>query len=58
MKPSKLSAQVFYELPPVLAHYVEQERNLWLDGMPTRGSLSLREQHGVFVGLHSLGLQR
>jgi len=58
MKPTKLSAQVFYELPPVLAHYVEQERNLWLDGMPTRGSLSVREQRGVFVGLHSLGLQR
>jgi len=58
LKPTKLSAQVFYELPPVLAHYVEQERNLWLEGMPTRGSLLVRENQGVFVDLHALGLQR
>ena len=58
MKPTKLSAQVFYELPPVLAHYVELERNPWLESIPSGGKMFLREHQGVFTDLTALSAER
>ena len=58
MKPSRMSAQVFLELPPVLSHYLEQDRNTWLDGSPRQGRLALRERQGLFHDLESLSHER
>lgn len=58
MKPTKLSARVFHELPPVLAHLVETDRNPWLESSPKAGTMSLRERPGVFTELEDLAMQR
>ena len=58
MRPSKLSSKVFLELPPVLAHYIEADRNLWLSGNPKRGRLSLMERSGAFSDLETLAVER
>jgi len=58
MKPNRLSAQVFYELPPVLAHYLEQERNPWLEGIPRMGRLLFRDKQGAFVSQEQMQAER
>lgn len=58
MRPTKLSSKLFSELPPVLAHYVEAERNLWIDGNPRRGRLSLLNRSGNFIDLEALAVER
>lgn len=58
MKPNRLSAQVFYELPPVLAHYLEQERNTWLEGMPRQGRLLFRDKQGAFASQDQMQVER
>jgi DNA-binding NtrC family response regulator/predicted hydrocarbon binding protein len=58
MRPSKLSSKVFLELPPVLAHYIEPERNLWLSGNPKRGRVTFMERSGSFTDLESLAVER
>ncbi len=58
MRPTKLSSNVFLELPPVLAHYLQAERNLWVDGNPRRGRVSLMNRSGNFVDLESMAVER
>ena len=58
MRPIKLSAQVFLELPPVLAHYLEQERNTWIEGNPRLGRLLMRERVGVFQSRELYAIER
>ena len=58
MRPTKLSSNVFLELPPVLAHYLQAERNLWVDGNPRRGRVSLLNRSGNFVELESMAVER
>ena len=57
-RPTKLSSKVFLELPPVLAHYLESERNMWLDSNPNKGKLTLLNRLGAFVDLESLAVER
>jgi hypothetical protein len=69
MRPTKLSSSLFLELPPVLAHYVEAERHLWVEGNPRRGRLGILNRTGSFADhesevvarrhlLMTLGLER
>lgn len=58
MRPAKLSAKVFLEVPPILAHYVEAERNTWLESNPSRGTIALLNRSGVFVDLEALAVER
>lgn len=58
MKPTKLSPNLFRELPPVLAHYVEADRHLWVDGNPRRGRLSVLDRSGNFIDLESQAVER
>lgn len=57
MRPTKLSSNVFLELPPVLAHYLEADRNLWIDGNPRRGRVSLMKRAGSFVDLEAQAVE-
>ncbi|MFP4191777.1 MAG: sigma 54-interacting transcriptional regulator [Candidatus Hydrogenedentota bacterium] len=57
MRPTRLSAQVFLELPPVLAHYLKSERNHWLESSPKRGTMKLLERPGVFEELEGMAVQ-
>jgi DNA-binding NtrC family response regulator len=56
--PARLSANVFLELPPVLAHYLEGGRNLWLDSLPGEGRLTFLNRPGQFADLEALAVQR
>jgi len=58
MRPAKLSSNVFLELPPVLAHYVEADRHLWVDGNPRRGRLSMLNRSGSFIDLETQAVER
>ena len=58
MRPNKLSAQVFLELPPVLAHYLEQDRNTWVEGNPRLGRILMRERVGLFQSLDLYAVER
>ncbi len=49
---------MFLELPPVLAHFLEPERNPWIDSTPSIGRMFLREQRGAFVSLDILAGER
>lgn len=57
MRPTRLSAQVFLELPPVLAHYLKSERNHWLESSPRCGTMSLLDRPGVFEDLEGMAVQ-
>ena len=57
MRPTRLSAQVFLELPPVLAHYLKSERNHWLESSPQRGTMGLLGRPGVFEDLEAMAVQ-
>ncbi|MCP4644010.1 MAG: sigma-54-dependent Fis family transcriptional regulator [bacterium] len=58
MRPTKLSSQVFLELPPVLSHYVDTERNTWFESDPSKGRLTLLDRPGVFVELEAMAVER
>ena len=58
MRPAKLSAKVFLEVPPILAHYVETERNTWLESNPSRGAITLLNRSGAFFDLEALAVER
>jgi DNA-binding NtrC family response regulator len=58
MIPKKLSAQVFLDIPPVLSHYLESERNQWIDSVPSRGDVQVFERPGVFVELENWAVER
>lgn len=58
MRPSKLTSSLFLELPPVLAHYVEADRHLWIEGNPRRGRLSVLNRSGSFLDLESQAVER
>ncbi len=57
-QPTKLSANVFLELPPILSRYVETERNAWLESCPSDGSVSLLGRPGLFLDLEFLAVER
>jgi DNA-binding NtrC family response regulator len=57
-QPTKLSANVFLELPPILSRYIETERNQWFEASPVDGSLSLLTRPGLFVDLEALAVER
>jgi len=58
MRPNKFSSRVFQELPPILSHYVESDRNIWVEGNPKRGRLVLLNRTGNFSDLESLAVER
>ncbi len=58
VRPNKLSAQVFLDLPPVLAHYLEANRATWLESSPNAGRVAMMNRHGVFVDVESLAVAR
>jgi DNA-binding NtrC family response regulator/predicted hydrocarbon binding protein len=58
MRPTKFSSRVFQELPPNLSHYVESDRNIWVEGNPKRGRLVLLNRTGNFSDLESLAVER
>lgn len=58
MRPTKLSSNVFLELPPNLAHFIETDRNSWLEGNPKRGRVSLLNRSGTFQELESQAIER
>lgn len=58
MRPAKLTSSLFLELPPVLAHYVEAERHLWVEGNPKRGRLSVLTRSGSFIDHETLAVER
>jgi DNA-binding NtrC family response regulator len=58
MRPAKLSAKVFLEVPPILSHYLETERNTWLESNPSRGAITLLNRSGAFFDLEALAVER
>ncbi|HOE65567.1 MAG TPA: sigma 54-interacting transcriptional regulator [Candidatus Hydrogenedentes bacterium] len=58
MRPTKLSAKVFYELPGMLARYLEGGKNLWMESLPREGKLTLLNRPGAFSDLESLAVER
>lgn len=58
MRPTKFSSSLFLELPPVLAHYVDAERHLWVEGNPRRGRLSVLSRQGSFLDHESEAVER
>lgn len=58
MRPKKLSSNVFLELPPILAHYTESNRNNWMKGNPKRGRLRLMDRPGTFQELEAQAVER
>lgn len=58
MRPTKLSTSFFHELPPILDHYLQADRNLWLEGNPKRGRMSLLKRSGSFTDLEAQAVER
>ena len=58
MRPTKLSTSYFHELPPILDHYLKADRNLWLEGNPKRGRISLLKRSGSFIDLEAQAVER
>lgn len=58
MVPQKFSTSLFSELPPILGHYVESERNLWVEGNPRRARLELLGRPGRFLDLEASAVER
>ncbi len=57
-RPTRLSAQVFLELPPVLGHYLENTRSSWIETNPTLGKVTFMGRPGVFEDMESIAVQR
>lgn len=58
MKQIKLSEQIFLELPPTLAHYLEQDRNVWLESIPSEGKTRFRDVRSIVIDIEALGLEQ
>ncbi len=58
MVPQKFSSNLFLEYPPILGHYVESERNLWIEGNPRRARLTMLNRPGRFMDLEALAVER
>lgn len=58
MVPQKFSTSLFNELPPILGHYLESERNLWIEGNPRRARLELLGRQGRFLDLEASAVER
>jgi DNA-binding NtrC family response regulator len=58
MRPTKLRTNFFHELPPILDHYLQADRNLWLEGNPKRGRISLLKRSGSFTDLEAQAVER
>ncbi|MFO7975837.1 MAG: sigma 54-interacting transcriptional regulator [Candidatus Hydrogenedentota bacterium] len=58
MRPTKLSQHVFLELPPVLSHYLEGGRNVWLESEPKEGRLTFLNRVGFFMDFEAAAVQR
>lgn len=57
-RPTRLSAQVFLELPPVLGHYLENTRSSWIETNPPSGKVTFMGRTGVFEDLESVAVLR
>ncbi|NUM53218.1 MAG: sigma 54-interacting transcriptional regulator [Candidatus Hydrogenedentes bacterium] len=57
-RPTRLSAQVFLDLPPVLGHYLENTRTSWIETSPPSGKVSFMGRVGVFEDVESLAVER
>ena len=58
MRPVKLSQHVFLELPPVLSHYLEGGRNVWLESEPKEGRLTFLNRVGAFLDFEAAAVER
>ncbi|HQE84447.1 MAG TPA: sigma 54-interacting transcriptional regulator [Candidatus Hydrogenedentes bacterium] len=58
MRPTKLSQHVFLELPPVLSHYLEGARNVWLESEPKEGRLTFLNRIGFFMDFEAAAVER
>ncbi len=58
VRPNKLSAQVFLDLPPVLAHYLEANRATWFESAPSAGRVAMMNRHGIFADIESVAVAR
>lgn len=58
MRPTKLSQHVFLELPPVLSHYLEGARNVWLESEPREGRLTFLNRVGFFMDFEAAAVER
>lgn len=58
MRPTRMSQQVFLELPPVLSHYLEGARNVWLESKPKEGRLTFLNRVGRFEDLEASAVER
>lgn len=58
MRPARMSAQIFLELPPVLSHYLEGARNVWLESEPKEGRLTFLNRVGRFEDLEASAVER
>lgn len=57
-RPTRLSAQVFLDLPPVLGHYLENTRTSWIETSPPTGKVAFMGRPGVFEDVESLAVER
>lgn len=58
MGTQKFTTNLFLENPPILAHYIESSRNLWVEGNPRRARLSLLGRPGRFIDLEAVAVER
>ena len=57
-RPTRLSAQVFLDLPPVLGHYLENTSTSWIETSPPSGKVSFMGRVGVFEDVESMAVER
>ncbi len=57
-RPTRLSAKVFLELPPVLAHYLHSDRTQHFDARPGKGKITFQERWGLFRDVESWAVER
>ncbi len=58
MKPTKLSAHVLRDLPPVLSQYVEPGRQNWVNAAPSAGRFDVLDRTGYFADRSALAIER
>jgi two-component system, NtrC family, response regulator HydG len=58
MKPTKLSAHILRDLPPVLAQYVEPGRQQWIEVAPSQGRVQMLGRPGYFQDRSALAIER
>ena len=57
-RPTRLSAQVFLDLPPVLGHYLENTRSSWVETSPPNGKVTFMGRQGIFEDFESMAVER